>query len=436
MKRLHQYAVAGLLVWGFMPYAAAQTRGRKVAPQPPASVMQTVKPAFSEERLARLDSTVMRSIRAGQLSGAVVAVTHEGKEIRMKAYGMADREAKIPMKPNSIFRIASMTKAVTTVAAMILLEEGKINLSDPVSKFIPSFANLNVAVPRTAPKDSLQYKIVPVNRSMNIFHLLTHTSGLGYGWGAAAKLWGDANLQTWYFANRTETLAQLVDRMATLPLEANPGESWIYGYSSDVLGRVVEVASGMPLAQFMQERIFKPLGMVDTGYWVSPEKAGRLTNLYGLEKGKLELKEVSAQSDYVIGPKICTGGGAGLVSTAPDYTRFMQMLLNGGELDGVRILSRKTVEVMRTNQLGNLYNTKGWGNHQGFGFGFWVNEHAGAGERISSGGAFGWGSAYYPIYFIDPTEKLTVLLFTQVMPWGDLKLSEQIGPLVYQAMNR
>jgi CubicO group peptidase (beta-lactamase class C family) len=246
------------------------------------------------------------------------------------------------MKTDAIFRIASMSKAVTTVAVMMLYEEGKFLLHDPVSKYIPAFANPVVAVPPPAgaPAD-LKFVTEKANRPIQIRDLLTHTAGLTYGEGLAAELYKNANLSGWYFANHDETIGQAINRLATLPLHGQPGEAWQYGFSTDVLGYLVEVVSGQPLDRFIEERICGPLGMKDTCFFLPPEKAGRLANLYGLEKGRLVLEENAEKSEYVHGPRKCFSGGAGLLSTVADYGRLLQMLLNNGELDGVRLLSPK-----------------------------------------------------------------------------------------------
>jgi CubicO group peptidase (beta-lactamase class C family) len=267
-------------------------------------------------------------------------------------------------------------------------------------------------------------------RPISIRDLLRHTAGLTYGTGPAAEAYKQAGFTQWYMLGNNETIAQVVDRIAALPLNAHPGEVWQYGYATDVLGRLVEVVSGKPLDQFIQERITGPLRMPDTSFFLPPEKANRLVNLYGMENGKLTLKETAATSEFIHGPRKLLSGGAGLLSTAPDYARFLQMLLNGGELEGVRLLSPKTVELMRANHVGDKYHEQA----DGFGLGFWVNVHQGEVGELGSEGAYGWGSAYFPQYVVDPKERLIILFMTQHRPAGNSTLNRRVKNLTYQAL--
>lgn len=386
------------------------------------------------QRLTRVDSLILKEIADNRLAGAVLFVARDGKTVRHKAYGMADKTAKIPMREDTIFRIASMSKAITTVAIMILNEEGKLDLNDPLHKFIPAFKEMKVAYPNPDKNATEKYLTKPANRPITLIQLLTHTSGLGYGWGVGTEAWQAAGITGWFFADRKEKIGDVVERMAVLPLEAQPGESWVYGYSTDVLGRVVEIASGMSLDHFFETKIFQPLKMKDSGFWLSQEKARRFAPVYGLFDDGLRIVEDNASSQYLNGPKRCLSGGAGLLSTAHDYARFISMLLNNGSLDGVQLLSPKSVEMMRTNQVGDFYSKIGWGRKQGFGLGFWVNEQAGSGNRIGTANAYGWGSAYYPIYAIDPQEKLVFMFLTQLMPAGNQKIADHLGTLIYQSV--
>lgn len=396
-----------------------------VEPSPAAAL------GFDPARLQRLDAAVQDNIDAGRLAGAVVLITRDGKPAQLKAYGLQDLERHKPMQTDAIFRIASMSKAVTTVAVMILYEEGHFMLRDPLSKYLPAFANSVVAVPPPAgsPAD-VSYVTEKAKRPIQIRDLLTHTAGLTYGYDLAADAYKAAKLQGWYFADRDETIGQAIDRLATLPLHGQPGESWQYGYSTDVLGRLVEVVSGQPLDRFIEERICRPLGLKDTCFFLPPEKADRLANVYGIENGKLVLRETAETSAYVHGPRKCFSGGAGLLSTITDYGRFLQMLLNGGELDGVRVLSPKTVELMHANHTGDKYRR----DTSAFGLGFWVNDDPGFYGELSSAGAYGWGSAYYPQYVVDPKERMVAILMTQLMPAGGLNLNQQFKVLTYQAL--
>ena len=386
---------------------------------------------FSPERLQRLDAVVQESVAKHEIAGGIMYIARNGQIVKLQAYGMQDIEAGKPMPTDAIFRIASMSKAVTTVAVMMLYEEGHFLLHDPVSKYIPAFANSVVAVPPPAGSaPDVKYVTVPAKRPIQIRDLLTHTAGLTYGDGLAVDDYKKANLHYWYFADHDETIGEAINRLAKLPLHAQPGESWQYGFSTDVLGYLVEVVSGMPLDRFVEERICRPLKMKDTCFFLSPEKADRLAPVYGIEGGKLVLEETSAKSDYVHGPRKCFSGGAGLLSTASDYGRLLQMLLNGGELDGVRLLSPKSVELMHQNHVGDKYRR----DASGFGLGFWVNEDLGFYGELGSASAYGWGSAYYPQYFVDPKEKLVAFFMTQLRPAGDVTLNQRFKVLIYQAL--
>ncbi|HEY4245463.1 MAG TPA: serine hydrolase domain-containing protein [Lacunisphaera sp.] len=386
---------------------------------------------FSPSRLERLDNVIQSTVDQHQLSGAVMYLARDGQTVELKAYGLQDIENKKPMQTDTIFRIASMSKAVTTVAALILYEEGRFMLSDPVSKYIPAFAHSVVAVPPpvgSAP--DIKYTTVPVQHPITIHDLMRHTSGLTYGDGLAVDDYKKANLYGWYFANHDETIGAAIDRLATLPLNAQPGEKWQYGYSTDVLGRLVEVISGLPLDRFVEERITRPLKMVDTSFFLPPGKESRLANVYGLEKGQLLLEESVEKSDYVHGPRKCFSGGAGLLSTIGDYGRLLQMLLNDGELDGVRILSPKIVQLMHENHTGDKYDR----DTHAFGLGFWVNNDPGFYGELVSKGAYGWGSAYYPQYLVDPQEKIVAIFMTQLTPTDGLDLNQRFKVLTYQAL--
>jgi CubicO group peptidase (beta-lactamase class C family) len=311
---------------------------------------------------------------------------------------------------------------------MMLYEEGRFRLQDPVERFLPAFRGGVVAVPPPAGAPAgTRYGTEPVRRPMRIRDLLTHTAGLTYGSGLAAAEYKAAGLSGWYFADKDETLAAVIDRLGRLPLHAHPGEAYQYGYSTDVLGRFVEVVSGLPLDRFFAERIFAPLAMTDTHFFLPPEKEARLAKVYALDGGVLRPGD---QGHYVQGPRKCFSGGAGLVSTARDYARFLQLLLNGGELEGVRLLSRKSVELMRTDHLGEKYR----GDTAGFGLGFWVNTQPGRHGELGSEGAYGWGSAYFPQYVVDPRERLVALFLTQLMPAGGSDLNQRWKIAMYQAL--
>lgn len=396
-----------------------------------ASDSQAAALGFDPARLQRLDAVVQTKIDQGRLAGAVVYIARDGEVARLEAYGLQDIEQKVPMRTDAIFRIASMSKAVTTVAALILYEEGRFMLHDPISKYLPAFANSVVAVPPPpGSPEGVKYVTEKAKRPIQIRDLMTHTAGLTYGWDLAADVYREARLQGWYFADRDETIGDAMNRLAALPLHGHPGDSWQYGYGTDVLGYLVEVVSGQPLDRFIAERICQPLKMEDTCFFLPAEKAARLANVYGIENGKLVLRETAENSAYVHGPRKCFSGGAGLLSTITDYGRFLQMLLNGGELDGVRLLSPKTVELMHANHTGDKYRR----DTSAFGLGFWVNADLGYSGELGSEGAYGWGSAYYPQYLVDPKERLVAILMTQLMPAGELTLNQQFKVLTYQAL--
>lgn len=386
---------------------------------------------FDPPRLARLDAMIQREIDAGKLAGAVAIVKRDGQDAVLKAYGAMDVENRIPMRTDAIFRVASMSKAFTTVAALMLYEEGHFLLSDPIGKWIPEFSRSVVAVP--PPPGSLadvKYVTVPAKRGITIHDLMTHTAGLTYGDFLAKEDYQKAKCYGWYLVDHDETIGDFVKRLAKLPLASQPGEGFDYGYGTDVLGYLVEVISGQPLDKFIEERICRPLGLKDTGFYLPKEKADRLAVVYGLVNGKLTRMEDSKRTDFIDGPRKLFSGGAGLVSTASDYGRFLQMLCNGGELDGARLLSPRTVALMHVNHTGDLFK---WST-RAFGLGFWVNEDPGkTGENIGPG-AYGWGSAYYPEYAVDPKERLVMLLMMQLKPTEGGNLNHRYKPVIYQAL--
>lgn len=401
--------------------ALAHSTAATAAP-PKADVVNAQ--GFSPERLRRLDAAIDEQIATQQLAGGVMAVLRDGRPVVFKAYGQRDIENARPMRTDTIFRIASMSKALTTVAAMILYEEGRFLLKDPVARYLPAFARVQVALPGGGTEKP--------RRPLTIHDLLTHQAGMSYGPGPAKAAYDAAGLTDWYLVGNDETLSAWTDRFAALPLQGQPGEAFTYGYATDVLGRLVEVLSGQPLDAFIKARITDPLRMPDTSFFLPAGKLERLANVYGLEGGRLKLMETAARSDFVDGPRKLLSGGAGMLSTAGDYTRFLQMLLNRGELDGQRILAPKTVELMTADHLGD----KARGDADGFGLGFWVNVRAGGFKELGSAGAFGWGSAYFPQYTVDPKERLVILFMTQLRPAGSSTLHLRVRNLTYQALMR
>ena len=400
-----------------------------------ADVLERVPPedvGMSSARLERLDATLQGYVDSGTLHGAVVLVARQGKIAHVEAFG--SRDAQAAMRTDSIFRIASQTKALVSVGIMMLQEEGQLLLADPVGKYLPEFLETRVAVPDGAGA----YRTVAANRPITIRDLLTHTAGIGYGEGPARDRWEAAGITGWYFADRNEPVAGTMARLAELPFDAQPGERWVYGYATDILGVVIEEISGQTLETFLGERLFEPLGMTDTHFFLPASKRQRLAAVYSVtDEGGLERAPdpggMVGQGAYVDGPRRSFSGGAGLLSTASDYARFLQMLQNGGELDGVRFLSRKTVELMIVSHV----TREQLGEHlpgAGFGLGFYVVEDVGIHGKPGSVGAFGWGGAYHTTYWVDPVEELVVVYLTQVRPATGLDDQGKVRTLVYQAI--
>jgi len=399
-----------------------------------AQQLKAVPPAkvgMSGERLQRLTDVLKGYVTDGKMAGAVALVTRHGKVAYLKAVGYRDIESKSPMTDDVIFRIASQSKALISTGIMILQEEGKLLISDPVGKFIPQFDTTTVAVP----KDSGGYVVVRAKRKITIRDLLTHTAGIGYGGGPAADKWKAAGIQGWYFADRDEPVAATVERMAALPMEAQPGEKFVYGYNTDILGVVIERASGKPLDVFMSEKVFKPLGMNDTYFYLPKEKTSRFATVYSANSnGPLtrapDPGTMTGQGMYVDGPRKSFSGGAGILSTAHDYAAFLMMMLNKGMHNDKRILARKSVELMTVDHLRNIP----YGDGAGFGLGFEVTDGLGARGRIGTEGEFGWGGAYHSTYWVDPKEDLVVVYFTQLIPAGSIDDHGKIRALIYQAI--
>lgn len=389
--------------------------------------------AFSTERLARIDAVLQKYVDDNKLAGAVALVLRDGQPVYEAAVGWSDKEANRKMTMDTIFRIASQTKAITSTAVLALMEEGKVGLDQPVSQFIPTFAKTTVAVRDEAGHVTFQ----PAKRPITIRHLLTHTAGISYGTNPEvaslyeAKGFGPAAGFGWYTADKDEPICASMERLGTLPFVAQPGEAWVYGYNTDILGCVVEKASGMPLDAFIRTRITEPLGMKDTRFFLPAELRSRLAAVYSSgDDGRIVRAQDGSrgQGAYVDGPRKSFAGGAGLLSTARDYSRFLEMIRNDGALGGVRILSPRTVKLMRTNQVGTLHSSDGLG----FGLGFETTDRYGA-NGMDSAGAFGWAGAYGTIYRIDPEAKLSILLMIQLLP-NTTDIRTKFPAMVYQAL--
>ena len=394
---------------------------------------------MAPDRLARITATMKDLVDQGRVAGTVTLVARNGKAVYHEAAGRRDIEKNLPMTTDTLFRIASMSKAVTSVAIMMLVEEGRVHLDDPVSRFIPAFAKTTVVVPPPAGTSAAAMASAagraPAARPITIRHLLTHTAGISYGNGNPFEAeYKTASVIGWYFADKNEPIAATIDRLATLPMDAQPGDKYVYGFNTDILGVVVEKASGQSLADFFRTRIFVPLKMTSTSFYVDPAQAERLATVYGVASPGAPIAKAPepgmGQGHYVTGPRQSFSGGAGLVSTASDYARFLQMLLNGGALDGQRLLSPKTVELMTSNHVGSLYAN---GNF-GFGLGFEITEHVGRSGRPGSVGEYGWGGAYHTRFWVDPVEKLVVVFMTQLLPSGGSDAHMTLRQLVYSAV--
>jgi CubicO group peptidase (beta-lactamase class C family) len=404
--------------------------GTDVAWTQSATAPAAATPSTSD-RVARIDWFLQSYIDANRVAGLVAVVLQDGQPVYEKALGWRDREAGSPMRVDSIFRIASQSKAITSAAIMMLVEEGRIRLNEPVSRFIPEFAKTTVAE-----RTDTGIAIVPARRQIQIRDLLTHTSGMSYGTEAhIATLYEDKGLGPaagagWYFADKNEPVCAPIERLATLPFISHPGEAYVYGYNTDVLGCVVERASGLSLDAFIHTRITGPLGMTDTHFFLPAHERDRLAAVYGSAADGRAMRSDNGprgQGAYVDGPRVSFSGGAGLLSTAHDYARFLEMIRRGGVHNGQRLLGTRAVGLMTTNQIGSLRPTNGLG----YGYGFETTDRYGANE-LDPVGAFGWGGAYGSIYRVDPESRLVIVLMFQLMP-NTTDLRQKFSTLVYQA---
>lgn len=389
---------------------------------------------MSAERLERIDTVLQNTVANDNLPGIVALIARNGKIVFHRSYGMADNEAKRTLKKDDIFRIASQTKAITSTAVMLLWEEGKFRLDDPISKYIPYFKEARI-LKSFNDKDS-SYTSVPAQNQITIRHLLTHTSGIGYG-----VIDGDARFKKMYakagitdlFTTENISIEESIKKLAQLPLHHNPGEKFTYSEGLDVLGYFIEVVSGMPFDQFLRKRIFDPLGMNDTWFYLPKEKHSRLVNVQHKLNGKWSKYPVTFyDTDYPIkGAQRFFSGGAGLSSTVKDYATFLQMYLNKGELNGVRLLSRTTVDILMANQIGNI-----WADgprHYGLAFGV-LNEKGQGNGGQGSTGTFDWGGYFNTQYFADPEEQIIGLIYKQTQ--GDVSddTSWQFRQMVFSAI--
>jgi CubicO group peptidase (beta-lactamase class C family) len=399
-----------------------------------ADALPTAKPedvGLSTERLARVTQVLKAETARGEYPGAVALVARKGKIAYFESVGQRDPATGAPMSKDAIFRLYSMTKPFTSVAVMMLVEEGRLVLSDPVSKFLPQLANLQVSVPHFDPATGKAvYALVPAERPITIQDLLRHTSGLVYG-----SFTSHAQVKELYAKNgvdwRDVTPAEQLERLAKVPLAHQPGSAWEYSLSTDVLGRVVEAVSGTTLGKFLGERVFTPLKMTDTAFLVPKDKADRLAQSFATDKatGKpIQLLDVTS-------PQKNDAGGAGSAGTTGDYARFCQMLLNGGQLDGVRLLSRTTVSHMASDHLGDIKIAGTLDRGYTFGLGFAVRKETGLNASPGSAGEYRWGGAAGTAFWIDPKEQMVVVLMTQNQPGAARGYDRQLfRQLVQQAL--
>ena len=403
---------------------------------PPLEEGQASSVGMSDDRLARIDDMLNAAIDNNEVPGAVALVARNGKIVYHKTFGMADNGSGRELKRDDIFRIASQTKAITSTAVMMLWEEGKFSLDDPISKYIPEFSNPQV-LDQFNEKDS-SYTAVPARREITIRHLLTHTSGIGYGAidedDRFKKIYQKAGVTDLY-TTQPVTIEESVRKLAGLPLHHHPGEQYVYSEGLDVLGYFIELISGVPLDQFFRTRILDPLGMDDTWFYLPESKYERLVPVQTLREGKW-IKFPAPyfyDPDYPIkGAKTFFSGGAGLCSTASDYATFLQMYLNNGELNGIRILSRTTVRMIMHNQIGDLRVAPG--EYYGLAFGL-INEHGEAIGGQGSAGTFEWGGYFNTQYFADPEEKLIGIIMKQTRDTSSDQTAWKFTQLVGQAVD-
>lgn len=401
-------------------------------------ITQPEKLGFSTERLGRIHSVMQRFVDEGKFAGILTMIVRKGQIVHFDSVGMRDIANGKPVEEDTIFRIYSMSKPITSAAVMMLVEEARLRLCDPVSDYLPEFKNVQVA---ESGEDG-EVRLVTPRRPINIRNLFTHTSGLGYhdDTNPFVKRYYDEHVGPRWDGRGPDALKNFVEAIAGAPLYHHPGEVYHYGVSIDVLGRLVEVVAGMPFGEFLRQRIFEPLGMVDTAFYVPAEKVERFACMYGpveengaVVPGKLKDIDPIEKSQYLWQDRL-QGGGGGLVSTAPDYLRFCQMVLNHGELDGARLLGRKTVELMRMNHLPEgIYMDQELQAH-GFGLGGYVLLNPARAEANGSVGNWGWGGAANTFFWVDFQEQMIPIIMVQHQPFQPYPIESLYKNLVYQAM--
>jgi CubicO group peptidase (beta-lactamase class C family) len=419
MKKSFIFQVACLIL--ILAFSCKQTAGLKEAS--PFSVR------VSDERLLRIDKMLQQGIDSGWIAGAVGFIARDSKIVYDKSFGVSNIEAKTPMHRDDIFRIASQTKAITSVAAMMLFEEGKFLLDDPISKYIPEFANPGV-LDKFNERDT-SYTTVKANREITIRDLLTHTSGIDYagiGSDHMKAIYAKAGIPTGFVSEKIN-LGDKMRKLGRLPLVHQPGERFTYGLNVDVLGYLVEILSGETLDNYFRTHIFEPLGMNDTYFYLPASKYDRLVKVTAEGKNHKLVNSNSAFVNYPLAGGTYYSGGAGLSSTIKDYATFLQMLLNKGEYNGKRLLARRTVELMTTNQIGDLNLGR-----DKFGLGFEITTAGGQSKLGISEGSFAWGGYFATTYWADPKEQLVCLLFLQQSPFSHSEITDKFRAMVYQAL--
>lgn len=396
------------------------------------SYEKKVPKTFDANRLARLDSVFQELVDNGTIPHAVTFVAHHGKVVHNKAFGLRNIENKIPCRTDDLFRMASQTKAITAVAVLQLMEQGKIQLDDPIKKYIPEFANPKV-LSIVNPKDS-SFTSVPANKDITIRHLLTHTSGISYGWSSIRLVYDKMGIPiSPLYSLQAVSLGDIIKKLATCPLEHNPGEKFSYGMSVDVLGYLIEVVSGMPVDQYFKLNIFEPLGMRNTYFYLPENIENRMVTLYDKQLNQALKPNIQANGIFqtfpYAGAKTLFSTGAGLSGPIEDYAKFCQMILNDGEFNGKRILGRKTIELMRKNEVGDLRGEIGFG----LAFDDFRKEYSF--RSIASEGSLRWGGMFGTDYIIDPQEDLILLFYINLQPNASgIDFKVLFHNLVYQAM--
>ncbi len=415
-------ALVSILLLGFI------VAGPVLADDPGLPTTKPERVGMSSERLQRIEPVMQKYIDEQLVAGTVTLIARKGRVVHFEAQGYMDAENKVPMRKDAIFRIASMTKPITSIALMMLWEEGKFQLRDPVSKFLPEFKDQMVST--TSDASGKTGELVPVAREANVRDMLTHTAGMANNYIGNVEAYRELSR-----VRPDDTLESLIKRLASAPLNYQPGSAWQYSAATDVVGRLVEVMSGVSLDEYLREKIFTPLGMNDTHFFLEDTQGGRLTAQYTPgEDNKITLQDPgSVDSRWIKGPKKVYRGAGGLVSTAHDYVRFQQMVLNGGELEGVRLLAPTTVSLILENHTGELPL---WlpGPGMGFGLGYGVVVDRGEAATPLSEGSGYWGGAYCTISWVDPKQEIVGIMMTQVRPYTHINIRQDFQVLTYQAI--